>query len=157
MCSTSRDVALAFCDGRPLQEYTDDTPRVVAMIQAADALRHRHAHLPGRLHRIVKNLPRPCARRALMSKVAGLIATGPATTLPDIDYVLRPVLMWFTCTFVPGSGLLRSQQIQDQEVDRYARRDDLEQLGRGRRVMHQRLQGSPMGPLPLSLMGRRRT
>ena len=32
-----RDVALAFCDGRPLHEYPDDTPRVVAMIQAADA------------------------------------------------------------------------------------------------------------------------
>src|SRR2546430_12794402 len=32
-----RDVALAFCDGRPLHEYPDDTPRAVAMIQAADA------------------------------------------------------------------------------------------------------------------------
>ena len=32
-----RDVTLAFCDGRPLHEYTDDTPRAVAMIQAADA------------------------------------------------------------------------------------------------------------------------
>ena len=35
-------------------------------------------------------------------------------------------------------------------------RDDLEQLGEAVVAMHQRLQGSPMGPPPLSLMGRRR-
>src|SRR5881628_2786644 len=32
-----REVTLSFCDGRPLHEYTDDTPQVVARIQAADA------------------------------------------------------------------------------------------------------------------------
>jgi NAD(P)H-dependent FMN reductase len=30
-----RDVALAFCDGRPLHEYPDDTPRAVRPFTAA--------------------------------------------------------------------------------------------------------------------------
>jgi hypothetical protein len=51
---------------------------------------------------------------------------------------------------------VRSQQIQGQEVVDAQVRDDLAQLGEAVVAMQQRLQGSPMGPPPLSLMGRRR-
>ena len=74
----------------------------------------------------------------------------------SIDYVLRPVLMWFNMHLVPGSVYARSQQIQGQEVVDAQVQDALEQLGAAVVAMHQCLQGSPMGPPPLSLMGRRR-
>ena len=32
-----RDVTISFCDGRPPEDYPDDTPQVLARIQAADA------------------------------------------------------------------------------------------------------------------------
>ncbi len=32
-----REVRVAFCDGRPLDEYPDDTRRAVDRVQAADA------------------------------------------------------------------------------------------------------------------------
>ena len=65
-------------------------------------------------------------------------------------------MMWFNMHLVPGSVYARGQQIQGQEVVDAQVRDDLEQLGEAVVAMHQRLQGSPMGPPPLSRMGRRR-
>jgi hypothetical protein len=64
--------------------------------------------------------------------------------------------MWFNMHLVPGSVYARGQQIQGQEVADTQVRDDLVQLGEAVVAMSQRLQGSPMGPPPLSLMGRRR-
>jgi NAD(P)H-dependent FMN reductase len=151
-----RDVALAFCDGRPLHEYTDDTPRAVAMIQAADAYIIGTPIYRGAYTGSLKNLLDHVPVEALMGKVAGLIATGGSDHhYLSIDYVLRPVLMWFNMHLVPGSVYARSQQIQGQEVVDAQVRDNLEQLGEAVVAMHQRLQGSPMGPPPLSLMGRR--
>jgi FMN reductase len=91
-----------------------------------------------------------------MGKVAGLLATGGSDHhYLSIDYVLRPMLMWFNMHLVPGSVYVRSQQIQGQEVVDTQVRDHLAQLGEAVVAMHQRLQGSPMGPPPLSLMARR--
>ena len=104
-----------------------------------------------------KNLLDHVPVEALMGKVAGLMATGGSDHhYLSIDYVLRPVLMWFNMHLVPGSVYARSQQIQGQEVVDAQVRDDLAQLGEAVVAMHQRLQGSPMGPPPLSLMARRR-
>jgi len=153
-----RDVALAFCDGRPLQEYTDDTPRVVAMIQAADAYVIGTPIYRGAYTGSLKNLLDHVPVEALMSKVAGLIATGASDHhYLSIDYVLRPVLMWFNMHLVPGSVLRAQSADSGPGGGRYARARRSGAAWRGVVVMHQRLQGSPMGPLPLSLMGRRRT
>jgi hypothetical protein len=56
---------------------------------------------------------------------------------------------------VPGSVYVRSQQIQGPEVVDTQVRDNLVQLGEAVVALHQHLQGSAMGPPPLSLMGRR--
>jgi len=64
--------------------------------------------------------------------------------------------MWFNMHLVPGSVYVRSQQIQGQEVVDTPVRDHLEQLGEAVVAMQQRLQDSPMGPPPLSLMASRR-
>jgi NAD(P)H-dependent FMN reductase len=151
-----RDVTLAFCDGRPLHEYPDDTPRAVAMIQAADAYIIGTPIYRGAYTGALKNLLDHVPVEALMGKVAGLIATGGSDHhYLSIDYVLRPVLMWFNMHLVPGSVYVRSQQIQGQEVVEAQVKDYLEQLGTAVVAMHHRLQGSPLGPPPLSLMARR--
>src|SRR5262245_7017431 len=115
--------------------------------------------LPGQVERLACILPGLLDHvpvEALMGKVAGLIATGGSDHhYLSIDYVLRPVLMWFNMHLVPGSVYARSQQIQGQEVVDAQVRDALAQLGAAVVAMHQRLQGGPMGPPPLSLMGRR--
>src|SRR6266446_1820053 len=113
-----REVTLSFCDGRPVHEYTDDTPPVVA----------------------------------LMGKVAGLIATGATDHhYLSIDQELRPVLIWFNMHLVPGSVYVRSNQLQGTEIIDEQVREHLRQLGEAVSALHQRLQGSPLGPPPLSL------
>src|SRR5215471_18357568 len=106
-----RDVTLSFCDGRPLNEYTDDTPQVVSRIQAADAYVIGTPVYRGSYTGSLKNLLDHIPVEALMGKVAGLIATGGSDHhYLSIDYVLRPVLMWFNMHLVPGSVYVRSQQ-----------------------------------------------
>jgi NAD(P)H-dependent FMN reductase len=127
------------------------------MIRAADAYLIGTPIYPGAYPGALKNLLDHMPVEALMGKVAGLIATGGCDHhYLSIDYVLRPVLMWFNMHLVPGSVYVRSQQIQGQEEVDAQVRDDLVQLGEAVVAMHQCLQGSPMGPPPPSLMGRRR-
>ena len=91
-----------------------------------------------------------------MGKVAGLIATGGMTTTTSaLTTYCASYCCGSTCTSCPAVST-RGQQIQGQEVVDAQVRDNLEQLGEAVVAMHQRLQGSPMGPPPLSLMGRRR-
>jgi NAD(P)H-dependent FMN reductase len=126
------------------------------MIQAADAYIIGTPIYRGAYTGALKNLLDHVPVEALMGKVAGLLATGGSDHhYLSIDYVLRPVLMWFNMHLVPGSVYVRSQQIQGQEVADTQVRDQLAQLGAAVVAMHQRLQGSPMGPPPLSLMARR--
>src|SRR5262245_51542618 len=111
-----RDVALAFCDGRPLHEYTDDTPRAVAMIAAADAYIIGTPIYRGAYTGSLKNLLDHVPVEALMGKVAGLFATGGSDHhYLSIDYLLRLVLMWFNMHLVPGSVSARGQRLQGRE------------------------------------------
>jgi NAD(P)H-dependent FMN reductase len=151
-----REVSLAFCDGRPLHEYTDDTPRVVELIQQADAYVIGTPIYRGAYTGSLKNLLDHVPVEALMGKVAGLIATAASDHhYLSIDHSLRPVLMWFNMHLVPGSVYVRSQQIQGSEVTEAQVREHLGQLGEAVIAIHQRLQGGPMGPPPLSLPRRR--
>ena len=152
-----REVTLSFCDGRPLHEYTDDTPQVVARIQAADAYVIGTPIYRGSYTGSLKNLLDHLPVEALMGKVAGLIATGATDHhYLSIDQELRPVLMWFNMHLVPGSVYVRSNQLQGTEITDEQVREHLRQLGEAVSALHQRLHGSPLGPPPLSLWGRRR-
>jgi hypothetical protein len=61
-----------------------------------------------------------------------------------------------TCTSCPVASTCAVSRYKGQEVVDAQVQDALVQLGAAVVAMHQRLQGSPMGPPPLSLMGRRR-
>ena len=152
-----REVTVSFCDGRPLSEYTDDTPKVVEGIQAADAYVIGTPIYRGSYTGSLKNLLDHIPVEALMGKVAGLVATGATDHhYLSLDQELRPVLMWFNMHLVPGSVYVRGNQIQGKEIVDEQVREHLRQLGEAVIALHQRLQGSPMGPPPLSLWGRRK-
>ena len=152
-----RDVTLSFCDGRPLHEYTDDTPRVIELIERADAYVIGTPIYRGAYKGSLKNLLDHVPLEAFMGKVAGLIATaGSDHHYLSIDCSLRPVLMWFNMHLVPGSVYVRSQYIQGNAITNEQVCQQLQQLGEAVISMHQRLHGSPSGPPPLSLMATRR-
>ncbi len=153
-----RNVTLSFCDGRPLNEYTDDTPQVVAKIQAADAYIIGTPIYRGSYTGSLKNLLDHVPVEAMMGKVAGLIATAATDHhYLSIDQELRPVLLWFNLHLVPGSVYVRSNQLQGDTISDEQVSEHLRLLGEAVAEMHQRLAGGVQGPPPLSLWGRRRS
>ena len=152
-----RDVKLSFCDGRPLSEYTDDTPQVVAKIQAADAYIIGTPIYRGSYTGSLKNLLDHVPVEAMMGKVAGLIATAATDHhYLSIDQELRPVLMWFNVHLVPGSVYVRSNQLQGNTISDEQIHEHLRLLGEAVADMQQRLAGGSQGPPPLSLWGRKK-
>lgn len=152
-----REVTLSFCDGRPLQEYGDDTPEVVARIQAADAYVIATPIYRGSYTGALKNLLDHVPVEAMMGKVAGLIATGATDHhYLSIDQELRPVLMWFNLHLVPGSVYARGNQLQANEIIDEQLRAQVRALGEAVVDLQRLLQGKLQGPPPLSLWGRKK-
>lgn len=153
-----REVTVALCDGRSLEAYPDDTPQVVARIQAANAYVIGTPIYRGSYTGALKNLLDHVPVEAFMNKVAGLIASAASDHhYLSIDQELRPVLMWFNMHLIPGSVYLRGNQIQDGEVSDALAQEHLRQLGEAVVALHKLINDhTTMGPPPLSLWGRRR-
>ena len=60
-----RDVTISFCDGRPPEDYPDDTPHVLERISAADAYIIGTPIYRGLLHRCSQEPARPHSGRSL--------------------------------------------------------------------------------------------
>lgn len=152
-----RDVTLSFCDGRPLSEYPDDTPKTVERVQVADAYIIGTPIYRGSYTGSLKNLLDHVPVEAMMGKVAGLTVNGATDHhYLSIDQELRPVLMWFNLHLVPGSVYVRGNQMQGTTISDKQAREHVRLLGEAVVDLTQRLTGSLQGPPPLSLWGRQR-
>ncbi len=150
-----RDVTISFCDGRPPEDYPDDTPRALERISAADAYIIGTPIYRGSYTGALKNLLDHIPVEAFMGKVAGLV--GNAYTdhhYLSIDQELRPVLAWFNMHIVPGSVYVRADQMQGGEITDARVRDHLRQLGEAVIRLCHSLKDSPQGPPPLVLWPR---
>ncbi len=153
-----RDVTISFCDGRPPEDYLDDTPQVLARIQAADAYIIGTPIYRGSYTGALKNLLDHIPVEALMGKVAGVI--GNAYTdhhYLSIDQELKPVLSWFNMHIVPGSVYVRADQMKGGEITDERVRDHLRQLGEATIGLCHILRDSPQGPPPLVLWPRKQS
>ena len=152
-----REVTISFCDGRPPEEYPDDTAKVLERIQAADAYvigtPIYRASYTGALKNLLDHIP----VEAFAGKVVGLI--GNAYTdhhYLSIDQELKPVLAWFNMHIVPGSVYVRADQMKGGEITDELVQDHLRQLGEAVIGLCQALEDSPQGPPPLVLWPRKK-
>ncbi len=153
-----RDVTISFCDGRPPEDYPDDTPHVLERISVADAYIIGTPIYRGSYTGALKNLLDHIPVEAFMGKVAGLI--GNAYTdhhYLSIDQELKPVLAWFNMHIVPGSVYVRADQMKGGEITDEHVRDHLRQLGEAVVRLCRSLQDSPQGPPPLVLWPRKKS
>jgi NAD(P)H-dependent FMN reductase len=153
-----REVKISFCDGRPPEEYPDDTASVLERIQAADAYIIGTPIYRGSYTGALKNLLDHIPVEAFMGKVAGLV--GNAYTdhhYLSIDQELKPVLAWFNMHIVPGSVYVRADQMQDGAITDDLVQDHLRQLGEAVIGLCQSLKDSPQGPPPLVLWPRKKS
>jgi FMN reductase len=108
---------LGFADGRPLEQLTDDTPRLVNTVQAAEAVVLAtpvyRATLTGALKNALDLLP----IEALQGKPVAVIAMG--ATLHHYlgaESHLRDILAWFGAIQLPASVYLSSADFAEGKL-----------------------------------------
>jgi len=121
-------LTLGFADGRPLEQLSDDTPRLVSAVSGADAVVLAtpvyRATLTGALKNALDLLP----IEALQAKPVGVVAMGAtAHHFLGAESHMRDILAWFGAWQLPTSVYLSSADFADGRLtDGAARRlDDL--------------------------------
>jgi FMN reductase len=144
------DHHVSFADGRPLEQFTDDTAAVVARIVASDVVLLATPVYRATFTGALKNLLDLVPLEGLRDKPVGIVAMG--ATLHHYlgaDWHLRAVLGWFGAVVAPTSVYLESAHFREGRLaDETARRavsDLVETLLALRRSVK-----GPLGPPPLA-------
>ena len=143
-------LTLGFADGRPLDQLSDDTPKLVHSVEAADAVILAtpvyRATLTGALKNALDLLP----IEALMGKPVGVVAMG--ATLHHFlgaESHLRDILSWFGAWQVPTNVYLSSADFADGKLTEEAAAQ-LDSLVGALSKLAVASPGLSAGPIPLA-------
>ncbi len=117
------DLRIAFADGRPPEQYQDDTAAVVRSVREAEAVILASPVYRGSITGALKNLLDHLPPEAL-SKPVGIVAMG--ATLHHFlgaDRHLRDILSWFGAIVVPVSVYLVSSDFAEGKLSDEARQE----------------------------------
>lgn len=146
------DCRIAFADGRPPEQYDDDTAAVVARAQAADVVILASPVYRASFTGALKNLLDQFAIEVLAGKPVGIVAMGAtAHHYLGVDWHLREVLTWFGALVAPTSVYLVSSDFADGVLSENAKRE-LDSLVRALLTLKKiaPARGSYLGPRPLA-------
>lgn len=139
---------IAFADGRPPEQYGDDTAATVKLIAEADAVIIASPIYRGSISGALKNLLDHIPIDALMGKPVGIVAMGATTHhYLGVDWHLRDILAWFGALVAPTSVYLSSTDFVDGKSSDAAR---MEMLSLADAVIKMTAIGGPLGPKPLA-------
>jgi FMN reductase len=111
------DRKIAFADGRPPEQYGDDTAATVKLVNDADAVIIASPIYRGSITGALKNLLDQIPIDALMGKPVGIVAMGATTHhYLGVDWHLRDVLAWFGAFVAPTSVYLSSADFVDGKI-----------------------------------------
>jgi NAD(P)H-dependent FMN reductase len=134
-------------DGRPLENYEDDTATVINRVKQGDMFLLASPIYRGTYTGAFKNLLDHIPLVALEGKTVGLIATG--ATLHHylaIDHQFRGLLAWFNVHVMPGFVYLDGSAYSDGEVVDPIRLRALEELGETLVTVSKKIRGVPPRP-----------
>jgi FMN reductase len=118
------DYRVAFADGRPPEQYKDDTVSIVARVVEADAVIVASPVYRGSFTGALKNLLDHLPVEALTGKPVGIVAMGATNHhYLGVDWHLRDVLAWFGAIVVPSSVYLSSSDFVEGNLSDEAKRD----------------------------------
>ena len=149
------DHRIAFADGRPPEQYGDDTAGLVESVRRADSVIIASPVYRGSITGALKNLLDHLPLESLAAKPVGIIAMGATHHhFLGADWHLRDILAWFGAIVVPTSVYLVSADFVAGELVESARQD-LKDLAAGviKLAALTREPGKYLGPKPLA--GRR--
>jgi FMN reductase len=118
------DKQIAFADGRPPEQYQDDTAAVIRSVQASNGVVIASPVYRGSITGALKNLLDHLPVEALAAKPVGIIAMGATHHhFLGVDWHLRDILAWFGAIVVPTSVYLTSADFVGGELSEDARHD----------------------------------
>ena len=118
------DQRIAFADGRPPEQYGDDTAKLVEGVRHADGVVLASPVYRGSITGALKNFLDHLPLEALAAKPVGIIAMGATHHhFLGADWHLRDVLAWFGAIVVPTSVYLVSADFTAGELVESARQD----------------------------------
>ena len=144
------DYRISFADGRPPDQYGDDTARVVTQIDRANAVLLFSPVYRGSFSGVLKNLLDHLPVDALRGKPCGIVGVGatPHHYL-GVDWHLRDVLAWFGAIVAPVSVYLSSADFPGGMVSEDARQQ-LADLAIAIMRLQTAIGGVAFGPAPLA-------
>jgi NAD(P)H-dependent FMN reductase len=146
------DKRIAFADGRPPEQYGDDTAAVIHSVQASDGVIIASPVYRGSITGALKNLLDQLPVEALAAKPVGIVAMGATHHhFLGVDWHQRDILAWFGAMVVPASVYLTSADFVAGELSEGAR-EDLKELADAvvRLTGVAPAQGKFLGPKPLA-------
>jgi FMN reductase len=139
---------IAFADGRPPEQYGDDTAATVKLVADADAVVIASPIYRGSITGALKNLLDHIPVEALMGKPVGIIAMGATMHhYLGVDWHLRDILAWFGALVAPTSVYLSSADFADGKISDGAR---LEMMSLLETMIKLSAIAGPLGPKPLA-------
>ena len=118
------DKKVAFADGRPPEQYKDDTAAIIESVRAADGLIVASPVYRGSFTGALKNLLDHLPLESLATKPIGIVAMGATQHhFLGVDWHLRDVLAWFGALIVPTSVYLASSDFVDGQLSDSAKQD----------------------------------
>ena len=118
------DKKIAFADGRPPEQYNDDTAAIIASVRAADGVIFASPVYRGSFTGALKNLLDHLPLESLVAKPVGIVAMGATQHhFLGVDWHLRDVLAWFGALVVPTSAYLASADFVNGQLTEGAKQD----------------------------------
>jgi FMN reductase len=118
------DKKIAFADGRPPEQYRDDTAAIVDSVRGADGVIIASPVYRGSFTGALKNLLDHLPLESLAGKPIGVVAMGATQHhFLGVDWHLRDVLAWFGALIVPSSVYLASSDFLDGQLSESAKQD----------------------------------
>ena len=147
------DYRISFADGRPPEDFGDDTGAVVELVLGADMFLIGTPIFRATYTGALKNLLDLLPVEGLRGKVCGLVGMGATDHhYLAVDTQLRPVLTWFGAHTVPTSVYLQSRHFEAGRLTDPAAVESLNSLTRAVIAMQESLAGvgGASGPPPLA-------
>src|SRR5260370_14064220 len=118
------DKKVAFADGRPPEQYNDDTAAIIESVRGADGVIFASPVYRGSFTGVLKNLLDHLPIESLAGKPVGIVAMGATQHhYLGVDWHLRDVLAWFGALVVPTSVYLASADFVDGQLTESAKQD----------------------------------
>lgn len=141
------ETTIDFPDGRPMEQYSDATRRVLELVHQAGAYILGTPMYRGGMTGALKNLIDVIPKEYVVGKAAGLVATGASHHhYLGVDLGLRTAMAFFQMHVVPAILYGASFQLIDGRPDDEALIAQATELGRDTVLLARATSGQALGP-----------